>query len=159
VTPFAVRVSVGPLIDETRMPIVQASESLVELAMTQARWNLQTDSDVAIPAAATLDSYKPYQFDNHGGIIRWGHALIAAEDKLADARKAGVRGIVSVELTGNTAAWAALRQDARVEQVLTGHRLGDRRYAPAIAVGAPIFTWDGIKGPELIAKLRELAKR
>lgn len=158
-TPFAIRVTAGALVDETRVPIGQSSESLLDLAIAQARSNLVAESDVRLPAAEALETYEAYRFGNDGGIIRWGQALIAAEDKLAAARKADVKGIVSVELAGTPAAWAALRQDPNVEQVLTGNRIGGRQYAPSIAVGAPVFTWDGIKGAPLIAKLRELAKR
>jgi hypothetical protein len=158
-TPFAVRVAAGPLVDETRVPIAEGSVSLLDLAVAQSGSNLTAESDVRIPAGDMLDRYKDFQFDNHGGIIRQGQALVEADDKLAEARQSGVDGIVSVEVTGTAAAWAMLRKDPRIEDVQTGNRLGERRYAPAIATASPIFTWDGIKGAELIAKLRALAGR
>jgi len=157
--PFAVRVSAGKFVDEARVPLTLASATLLKDSVDQAHANLDAISDVRLPAAEALDRYQPIQFDNHGGVIRGGHALIEAEDRLAAAKAAGVQGIISVELTGDPAAWDALRKDPSVEQVMTGARIGGRRYAPAITTGEPKFTWDGIKGAALIAKLHELARR
>ena len=159
-TPFAVHVAAGDFIDETRMPREQASAALPGDAVAQARANLAASADLGATAREALKRYDPYHFDNDGWVVLWAQALLAAEDRLRQARAAGVQGIVSVEVSGNAAAWGNARREPTVAEVLAGAVVQGREVAPLIASKAVAPTsWEAAKGKELVARLRTLAGR
>ena len=158
-TPFAVHVAAGPFIDETRMPVEHASAALPGQAVEQARANLGASANLRTTAREALKRYEPYYFDNDGWVVLWTRALLAAEDRLRQARSSGVQGIVSVEVTGDAAAWRNAGREAAIAEVLTGTVIQGRPLAPLVRSKAVEPTsWEMSKGAELLARLRAIAR-
>ena len=158
-TPFAVHVAAGDLVDETRMPIDRASASLLTEAVEQARANLAVPSAGPATAKAALAKFEPYHFENDGWVVLWTKALLDAEERLRQARSAGVQGIISVEVAGNGAAWQRAQNEASVAEPIPGAIVGGKEAAPLarFKLPAPVGDWGTIRGPQLMERLKALA--
>ena len=157
-TPFAVHVAAGEFVDETRMPIDRASASLLIEAMEQARLNLAVLSAGPAAAKAALAKFEPYYFENDGWVVLWTQALLDAEERLRQARSAGVQGIISVEATGTPTAWQQARREALIAEMLPGAVVNGKQAAPLarFKLPPPVADWGTIRGPQLMARLKAL---
>jgi hypothetical protein len=130
VVPVAASVRAGDLIDETRLPDDYASLALIERALTNARANLASSSPLTRTAAALQYRFKEAVGTSDDAITRLVLAMSRAQARLAEARRAGLSGISSVEVVGTPTQLARLRHNVSVAQYLPGFSARNRQGTP-----------------------------
>ncbi|GMM94522.1 hypothetical protein [Qipengyuania sp. MTN3-11] len=115
--PYAVRVANGELLDETRIPLEQASLDLVERALTDARQNASSRSLRAL-ARDMLATLAAETLDRDGLLRRHGWLVVEAAKRSPTAGSDAL--VAGFDLTGSPEAIARLRNNPGNVTVIDG---------------------------------------
>ncbi|UVI39959.1 hypothetical protein [Qipengyuania spongiae] len=125
-SPFAVRITTGALLDETRVPLEAASRDLLDRAIADARANLAQNPFKAL--AQTMRAALDLETLERDFLSR-RHAWLVAEAGARFAHGAGEPRIAVMAATGSAAAIARLRADPGEADVAAGPLQNGTLYA------------------------------